>query len=156
MVWDKLGITCLITNCAKGGKRIVTVNSYNLCNWVQMVDNNCYFIHRYRAKCNPIKVKIIPLTQNTDHIDSSPSYGKRFLPEGFNVLKVFSLLLGTFTPFYSEIVDIFPGHPSCLKFSAELTKNVKKTRWQCIECKTCFFCRKAGREVTVVKNTVCL
>ncbi|XP_052765696.1 histone acetyltransferase KAT6A-like isoform X4 [Mya arenaria] len=38
------------------------------------------------------------------------------------------------------------GHPSCLKFSAELTKNVKKTRWQCIECKTCFFCRKAGRE----------
>ncbi|XP_052262827.1 histone acetyltransferase KAT6A-like isoform X2 [Dreissena polymorpha] len=38
------------------------------------------------------------------------------------------------------------GHPSCLKFSTELTKNVKKTRWQCIECKTCFFCRKAGRE----------
>ncbi|XP_053392728.1 histone acetyltransferase KAT6B-like isoform X5 [Mercenaria mercenaria] len=38
------------------------------------------------------------------------------------------------------------GHPSCLKFSEDLTANVKKTRWQCIECKTCFFCRKAGRE----------
>ena len=39
------------------------------------------------------------------------------------------------------------GHPSCLKFSPELTECVKKQRWQCIECKKCSFCRKVGREV---------
>ncbi|XP_051778916.1 histone acetyltransferase KAT6B isoform X2 [Erpetoichthys calabaricus] len=37
------------------------------------------------------------------------------------------------------------GHPSCLKFSAELTINVKALRWQCIECKTCSACRIQGK-----------
>nr|XP_029541376.1 histone acetyltransferase KAT6B-like [Oncorhynchus nerka] len=37
------------------------------------------------------------------------------------------------------------GHPSCLKFSPELTTNVKRLRWQCIECKTCSSCQIQGR-----------
>nr|XP_006002901.2 PREDICTED: histone acetyltransferase KAT6A [Latimeria chalumnae] len=37
------------------------------------------------------------------------------------------------------------GHPSCLKFSPELTARVKALRWQCIECKTCSSCRDQGK-----------
>ncbi|XP_017401427.1 histone acetyltransferase KAT6A isoform X1 [Cebus imitator] len=37
------------------------------------------------------------------------------------------------------------GHPSCLKFSPELTVRVKALRWQCIECKTCSSCRDQGK-----------
>ncbi|XP_076831692.1 histone acetyltransferase KAT6B [Brachyhypopomus gauderio] len=37
------------------------------------------------------------------------------------------------------------GHPSCLKFSADLTTNVKALRWQCIECKTCSSCQIQGK-----------
>ncbi|XP_069473765.1 histone acetyltransferase KAT6A [Ambystoma mexicanum] len=37
------------------------------------------------------------------------------------------------------------GHPSCLKFSSELTVRVKALRWQCIECKTCSTCRDQGK-----------
>ncbi|XP_061561551.1 histone acetyltransferase KAT6B isoform X2 [Phycodurus eques] len=37
------------------------------------------------------------------------------------------------------------GHPSCLKFSPELTSHVKRLRWQCIECKTCSSCRIQGK-----------
>ncbi|TSK22676.1 Histone acetyltransferase KAT6B [Bagarius yarrelli] len=37
------------------------------------------------------------------------------------------------------------GHPSCLKFSANLTANVKALRWQCIECKTCSSCQVQGK-----------
>ncbi|XP_037547401.1 histone acetyltransferase KAT6B [Nematolebias whitei] len=37
------------------------------------------------------------------------------------------------------------GHPSCLKFSEDLTLNVKRLRWQCIECKTCSSCRIQGK-----------
>ncbi|KAM9716854.1 histone acetyltransferase KAT6B isoform 2-T7 [Menidia menidia] len=37
------------------------------------------------------------------------------------------------------------GHPSCLKFSPDLTSNVKRLRWQCIECKTCSSCRIQGK-----------
>ncbi|XP_065152821.1 histone acetyltransferase KAT6B isoform X2 [Paramisgurnus dabryanus] len=37
------------------------------------------------------------------------------------------------------------GHPSCLKFSADLTANVKALRWQCIECKTCSSCQFQGK-----------
>lgn len=44
---------------------------------------------------------------------------------------------------------LFAGHPSCLKFSQELTEKVKKLRWQCIECKTCSFCGESGKEVHV-------
>ncbi|GFO12509.1 histone acetyltransferase [Plakobranchus ocellatus] len=38
------------------------------------------------------------------------------------------------------------GHPSCLKFSADLTAKVRKLRWQCINCKKCSFCGKSGKE----------
>ncbi|XP_061665281.1 histone acetyltransferase KAT6B [Syngnathoides biaculeatus] len=37
------------------------------------------------------------------------------------------------------------GHPSCLKFSPELTSHVKRLRWQCIECKTCSSCQIQGK-----------
>ncbi|XP_051772369.1 histone acetyltransferase KAT6B isoform X3 [Ctenopharyngodon idella] len=37
------------------------------------------------------------------------------------------------------------GHPSCLKFSTDLTANVKALRWQCIECKTCSSCQIQGK-----------
>uniref|UniRef100_A0A8C9WST3 histone acetyltransferase n=1 Tax=Scleropages formosus TaxID=113540 RepID=A0A8C9WST3_SCLFO len=37
------------------------------------------------------------------------------------------------------------GHPTCLKFSPELTSNVKSLRWQCIECKTCSSCQVQGK-----------
>ncbi|KAK1154463.1 hypothetical protein AOXY_G28820 [Acipenser oxyrinchus oxyrinchus] len=37
------------------------------------------------------------------------------------------------------------GHPSCLKFSAELTVRVKALQWQCIECKTCSSCQDQGK-----------
>ncbi|KAK3090335.1 hypothetical protein FSP39_011013 [Pinctada imbricata] len=47
------------------------------------------------------------------------------------------------------------GHPSCLKFSAELTETVKKLRWQCIECKTCSFCKKSGREDNMLFCDLC-
>ncbi|XP_077862224.1 cer-d4 protein isoform X2 [Saccoglossus kowalevskii] len=32
------------------------------------------------------------------------------------------------------------GHPSCLQFTTKMTSNVKKYRWQCIECKSCHLC----------------
>ncbi|KAG7262531.1 hypothetical protein CRUP_016821 [Coryphaenoides rupestris] len=37
------------------------------------------------------------------------------------------------------------GHPSCLKFSPELTVRVKALWWQCIECKTCSNCQDQGK-----------
>lgn len=36
------------------------------------------------------------------------------------------------------------GHPSCLKFSKELTQQCLSEQWQCIECKVCSFCRMSG------------
>ncbi|XP_019644687.1 PREDICTED: histone acetyltransferase KAT6B-like isoform X2 [Branchiostoma belcheri] len=32
------------------------------------------------------------------------------------------------------------GHPSCLKYSPQLTAKVRSMRWQCIDCKTCTSC----------------
>ncbi|XP_066304152.1 histone acetyltransferase KAT6B-like isoform X2 [Branchiostoma lanceolatum] len=32
------------------------------------------------------------------------------------------------------------GHPSCLKYSPQLTAKVRSMRWQCIDCKTCTAC----------------
>lgn len=32
------------------------------------------------------------------------------------------------------------GHPSCLQFTDIMTMNVKKYKWQCIECKSCHLC----------------
>lgn len=37
------------------------------------------------------------------------------------------------------------GHPSCLKFSPELSVRVKALWWQCIECKTCSSCQDQGK-----------
>jgi len=45
--------------------------------------------------------------------------------------------------FYSTF--LLKGHPSCLKFSTDLTANVKALRWQCIECKTCSSCQIQGK-----------
>lgn len=42
------------------------------------------------------------------------------------------------------------GHPSCLKFSPELTVRVKALRWQCIECKTCSSCRDQGKNAVSI------
>ena len=36
------------------------------------------------------------------------------------------------------------GHPSCLKFSEDLTRQCMSEPWQCIECKVCSFCRESG------------
>lgn len=36
------------------------------------------------------------------------------------------------------------GHPSCLKYSAQLTARIKQEPWQCIECKVCSICHDAG------------
>lgn len=44
------------------------------------------------------------------------------------------------------------GHPSCLKFSPELTVRVKALRWQCIECKTCSSCRDQGKNAVSTVN----
>jgi len=32
------------------------------------------------------------------------------------------------------------AHPTCLQFTAVMTANVKKYKWQCIECKSCHLC----------------
>ncbi|CAB1338626.1 unnamed protein product, partial [Coregonus sp. 'balchen'] len=45
-------------------------------------------------------------------------------------------------------------HPSCLKFSPELTTNVKRLRWQCIECKTCSSCRIQGKNASEMTEGV--
>ncbi|XP_077594868.1 histone acetyltransferase KAT6B isoform X3 [Stigmatopora nigra] len=44
------------------------------------------------------------------------------------------------------------GHPSCLKFSPELTNHVKRLRWQCIECKTCSSCRIQGKNAFLLQD----
>lgn len=36
------------------------------------------------------------------------------------------------------------GHPSCLKYSPQLTARIKQEPWQCIECKVCSVCQDAG------------
>ncbi|XP_052068323.1 histone acetyltransferase KAT6B-like isoform X3 [Mytilus californianus] len=47
------------------------------------------------------------------------------------------------------------GHPTCLKFSQDLTEVVKSLRWQCIECKTCSFCQRSGREDNMLFCDTC-
>nr|XP_023658657.1 histone acetyltransferase KAT6B-like isoform X2 [Paramormyrops kingsleyae] len=39
------------------------------------------------------------------------------------------------------------GHPSCVKFSPELSTNMKASHWQCHECKICSCCRIPGKDV---------
>ncbi|XP_033112040.1 histone acetyltransferase KAT6A-like isoform X2 [Anneissia japonica] len=38
----------------------------------------------------------------------------------------------------------FSGHPSCLKFSEEVSKAIRLTRWQCSNCKVCAICKQRG------------
>lgn len=38
------------------------------------------------------------------------------------------------------------GHPSCLRFTDNITLSVRKYDWQCIECKTCSTCDTADNE----------
>lgn len=38
------------------------------------------------------------------------------------------------------------GHPSCLRFSANIRSSIQKYNWQCIECKTCSTCNNADNE----------
>lgn len=46
------------------------------------------------------------------------------------------------------MVSLCTGHPSCLQFTARLTENVKKYRWQCIECKSCSLCGTSDNDVS--------
>lgn len=47
------------------------------------------------------------------------------------------------------------GHPSCLKYSAELTAQIQNTRWQCIECKTCTFCHRRDQAENLLFCDAC-
>lgn len=52
---------------------------------------------------------------------------------------------------YSYHIDISYcaiGHPSCLKYSPQLTARIKQEPWQCIECKVCSVCQDAGNAVS--------
>lgn len=40
--------------------------------------------------------------------------------------------------------DCGNSHPSCLKYSPQLTARIKQEPWQCIECKVCSVCHDAG------------
>jgi len=44
----------------------------------------------------------------------------------------------------------FAGHPTCMKFSDELTAKVRTLRWQCTECKSCNVCGSKGNAVSQV------
>lgn len=58
--------------------------------------------------------------------------------------------------FHLWIFFFLIGHPSCLKFSPELTLRVKALRWQCIECKTCSSCRDQGKNAVSVLASQCV
>lgn len=53
--------------------------------------------------------------------------------------------LPSFVSRFSHSHCVFSGHPSCLKFSPQLTARVKALWWQCIECKTCSSCQDQGK-----------
>lgn len=38
------------------------------------------------------------------------------------------------------------GHPSCLRFTENIRRSIKKYKWQCFDCKTCTICNKADNE----------
>ncbi|GAB6028554.1 Histone acetyltransferase kat6b, variant 2 [Chamberlinius hualienensis] len=42
------------------------------------------------------------------------------------------------------------GHPSCLKYTPEVTVKLRKVKWQCIECKTCILCGKKEPTDTIL------
>jgi len=41
-------------------------------------------------------------------------------------------------------------HPTCLNYPEELTDQIYVQAWQCINCKTCFICRQAGSDDTLL------
>ncbi|CAG0885896.1 unnamed protein product [Darwinula stevensoni] len=47
------------------------------------------------------------------------------------------------------------AHPSCLKFSVELTQRVKSLKWQCMECKTCTSCGRRPEEGSFLICSTC-
>jgi hypothetical protein len=67
---------------------------------------------------------------------------------------IFGLWLSLFFGFVilgeTEFLEInsalISAHPSCLKFSKEVTKGVKTQRWECDECKVCAFCGESDAE----------
>ena len=46
------------------------------------------------------------------------------------------------------INPLFTVHPSCLNYPEDLTDQIYAQPWQCINCKTCFICNKAGDDVS--------
>ena len=44
--------------------------------------------------------------------------------------------------------SLFTVHPSCLNYPEDLTDQIYAQPWQCINCKTCFICNKAGDDVS--------
>lgn len=47
------------------------------------------------------------------------------------------------------------GHPSCLQFNAKLTEQVKKYKWQCIECKCCCLCGTSDNDEQLLFCDAC-
>ena len=66
------------------------------------------------------------------------------------------ITVGTLSVFVHIFISFsfFAGHPSCLKFNTEVTRRVRNTRWQCIECKKCAYCGKSGTDVRISSLTV--
>lgn len=46
------------------------------------------------------------------------------------------------------------GHPTCLQFTDNMIKSVKKYRWQCIECKSCGLCGTSDNDVRFKSKTI--
>lgn len=47
------------------------------------------------------------------------------------------------------------GHPSCLQFDANLTEQVKRYKWQCIECKCCCLCGTSDNDEQLLFCDAC-
>ncbi|CAK9300489.1 unnamed protein product [Gordionus sp. m RMFG-2023] len=47
------------------------------------------------------------------------------------------------------------GHPSCLKYTSQLTDLIKNMRWQCVECKKCCKCGLTGNADTLALCSAC-
>lgn len=69
----------------------------------------------------------------------------------FLIIPSIEMILDCFIGEFSFLL----GHPSCLKFSPELTVRVKALRWQCIECKTCSSCRDQGKNAVSIFALKC-
>lgn len=49
---------------------------------------------------------------------------------------------------------LFSGHPSCLQFTDKLIIEVKKYKWQCIECKSCSLCGTSDNDVSLIDRVL--